>query len=79
MQYIFNVHEGIHEYIKLGRNYSFPPPPTKRCHNPKCNKLVSFRKHGFYERYYYSKEYKGKISNQTLYMSSMWMHHIIYS
>ena len=61
MQYIFNVHEGIHEYIKLGRNYPFPPPPTKRCHNPKCNKLVSFRKHGFYERYYYSKEYKGKI------------------
>jgi len=45
MKYIFNVHEGIHEYIKLGRNYPFPPPPTKRCHNPKCNKLVSFRKH----------------------------------
>jgi len=23
MQYIFNVKEGIHEYIKLGRRYSF--------------------------------------------------------
>ena len=61
MQYIFNVKEGIHEYVKLGRHYSFPPPPTKRCHNPKCSKMVHFRKHGFYERYYTSWEYKGKI------------------
>lgn len=61
MQYIFNVNEGIYEYVKLGRDYSFPSPTTKRCHNPKCNKIVNFRRHGFYERYYNSKEYKGKI------------------
>ncbi len=61
MQYIFNVKEGIHKYIKLGKHYSFPPPPIKRCHNPKCNKTVHFRKHGFYERYFYSSEYKGKV------------------
>jgi hypothetical protein len=61
MQYIFNVKEGIHEYIKLSRNYSFPSPPIKRCHNPECNRIVHFRKHGFYERYFYSREYRGKI------------------
>ena len=61
MQYIFNVKEGIHEYIKLGRRYSFPPPTVKRCHNPKCNKIVHFRKHGFYERYFYSSKFKGRI------------------
>ena len=61
MQYIFTVKEGIREYVRLGRQYPFPPPPVKRCHNPRCNKMVQFRKHGFYEKYHNSWEYKGKI------------------
>jgi len=61
MQYIFTVKEGIHKYVRLGRHYSFPSSPIKRCHNSKCNKMVKFKKHGFYERYFYSKEYKGQI------------------
>jgi hypothetical protein len=61
MQYIFSVKEGIQEYVKLGKRYPFPPPPVQRCHNPRCNKIVHYQKHGFYERYYCSSEFRGKI------------------
>ena len=58
---LFTIKVIFCEYLRLGRKYDFPPAPIKRCHNPRCNKLVQFRKHGFYERYYISNIYDGKI------------------
>ncbi|MBP7279705.1 MAG: hypothetical protein KBA11_09865 [Sedimentibacter sp.] len=61
MQIMFHVKEGVREYVNRGRKYPFPPPPVKRCNNPHCNKIVHYKKHGFYERNYYSSEFGGKI------------------
>lgn len=51
MQIMFTVPEGVKEYIKQGKDYPFPPPPTRRCPNNECNKIVPFKKHGFYQRH----------------------------
>lgn len=58
---LFTVKLIFSEYLRLGRKYDFPPPPFRRCHNSKCNKLVQFRKHGFYERYFVGSVFDGKI------------------
>lgn len=58
---MFTIKVIISEYIRQGRNYDFPDPPLCRCHNRKCNKIVQFKKHGFYERYFVCSFYEGKI------------------
>lgn len=58
---LFTIKAIFSEYLRLGREYGFPPAPHRRCHNPKCNKLVHYRKHGFYERYFVSSFFDGKI------------------
>lgn len=61
MQIIFTVQEGIDEYVKKGKDYHFPPPPTRRCPNNDCSRLVHFRKHGFYQRHLIDNTFKDKI------------------
>lgn len=61
MQNIFTAKGTIEEYASQGKNYCFPPAPLKRCHNPKCNKIVQYKKHGFYDRYLISIVYRSKI------------------
>ena len=61
MQNIFTVKGSIEEYVSLGKEYKFPQAPMRRCHNPKCNKIVQFKKHGFYDRYLLSIVYRAKI------------------
>jgi len=61
MQNIFTVKGTIEEYISQGKLFPFPPAPKKRCHNPSCNRIVQFKKHGFYCRYFISTVYKAKI------------------
>ena len=61
MQILFEVKEGMSEYIKKGKDYPFPPPPLTNCHNENCAKLVQFNKHGFYRRYFMSSKFSGKI------------------
>lgn len=58
---MFTVKVIMEEYIRLGRAYEFPSAPFCRCHNPNCNKLVQYRKHGFYERCLVCSFYDGKI------------------
>lgn len=61
MQILFTVKEGLEEYIKKGKDYPFPQPPLRRCHNSNCNRLVQFKKHGFYRRYLITDIFKDKI------------------
>lgn len=61
MQYIFTAKVSLEEFIDLGKSYPFPPAPVKRCHNPACNRIVQFKKHGFYNRYFISRVYRTKI------------------
>lgn len=59
--HIFSIKNDIREYIRLGKSYDFPKAPLRRCHNKNCNKIVQYRKHGFYERYFVCSYYDGKI------------------
>ena len=61
MQHIFTVKGTFEEFVTLGKSYPFPPAPMKRCHNPHCKRIVQFRKHGFYDRYFISVVYRAKI------------------
>lgn len=61
MQIFFTVKGNIQEYIKMGRSYPFPVPPLRRCHNKKCNKIVQYKKHGFYERHFITSFFSNKI------------------
>lgn len=58
---MFTIKAIIKEYIYKGKDYCFPEPPFCRCHNPKCNRLVQFKKHGFYERSFVCSFFDGKI------------------
>ena len=58
---MFTVKSIIKEYIRLGRDYSFPNAPFCRCHNRGCNRLVQYKKHGFYERFFVCSFFDGKI------------------
>lgn len=59
MQVFFKLKEEFKLYIELGKNYKFPSPEIVNCH--KCNKLVQFKKHGFYNRYLVTFDYSGLI------------------
>jgi hypothetical protein len=61
MQQLFTMRVISEEYIRLNKAFSFPKAPFRRCHNPKCSRLVQFKKHGFYERYFLSSFFDGKI------------------
>lgn len=61
MQQLFTMKVIFQEYIRLNKAYPFPKAPFTRCHNPKCCRLVQFKKHGFYERYFFSSFFDGKI------------------
>jgi len=61
MQIFFTVKEGINEYIEKGKEYQFPAPPLRRCSNHDCNKLVQFKKHGFYQRHLITNTFRDKI------------------
>ncbi|WP_028309328.1 hypothetical protein [Desulfitibacter alkalitolerans] len=61
MQIFFTVIEGIEEYVKKGKDYPFPLPPFRRCHNQDCNKVVKFKKHGFYQRHLITNIFRDKI------------------
>lgn len=61
MQHIFTVKGTFEEYVSLGKSFPFPAAPMKRCHNPACRKIVQFKKHGFYDRYFISSVYREKI------------------
>lgn len=61
MQILFTVQEGLEEYIKKGKDYPFPPPPVRRCHNNNCKKVVQFKKHGFYQRHLITNIFRDKI------------------
>ncbi len=61
MQKYFTVKESVEEYARKGKEYPFPPPTLKRCHNPNCNKIVQYKKHGFYRRYLITNTFKDKI------------------
>lgn len=61
MQIIFTVLGGLEEYINKGKKYPFPAAPVRRCHNNNCNKIVRFKKHGFYQRYLITEFFKDKI------------------
>lgn len=58
MQIYFTV-ERVEEYIEKGKQYPFPSPPNRRCHQ--CNKTVQYKKHGFYKRYLITTFFKEKI------------------
>ena len=61
MQQLFTMKVIFEEYVKLNKAYPFPEAPFRRCHNPKCNRLVKYKKHGFYERYFSCNFFDGKI------------------
>lgn len=61
MQILFTVQEGLEEYIRKGKDYPFPPPPVRRCHNNNCKKVVQFKKHGFYQRHLITNIFRDKI------------------
>jgi hypothetical protein len=56
---IFKTNGNVSYYVEKGRKYLFPTPPTMRC--KKCKRYIKFKKHGFRERWYISKLYKGLI------------------
>lgn len=56
---VFTVKCGVLGYMRLGRKYPFLKAPFMRCH--KCGKLVKFKKHGFYERYFLCSIFNGRI------------------
>lgn len=58
---MFTVKVIIEEYIRLGKAYNFPNAPFCRCPNNKCNKLVQYKKHGFYERCFVCSFFDGRI------------------
>lgn len=62
MIHMFSIKKDIREYISLGKAYDFPEAPLRRCHNKNCNKIVRYRKHGFYERYFVCSYYDGRIA-----------------
>ncbi len=59
MQIFFNVKEGLAEYVIKGKEYPFPPPPLRSCHN--CKTSVQFKKHGFYQRHLITNFFRDKI------------------
>jgi len=61
MQHIFTAKGTFDEYISLGKKFPFPAAPMKRCHNLACKKIVQYKKHGFYDRYFISVVYRAKI------------------
>lgn len=61
MQRLFTLKVIFEEYVRLDREYPFPEAPFTRCTNPKCSKLVKYRKHGFYKRYFVCSFYDKKI------------------
>lgn len=75
MQIYFTVKESIEKYVELGKNYPFPPPPIRRCHQ--CNKTVQYKKHGFYKRYLITTFFKDKIFIRR-YICPLCLHTISY-
>jgi hypothetical protein len=61
MQYVFIVKNTFEEFVSLGKSFPYPAAPMKICHNPSCKRMVQFKKHGFYYRYFISNYYKGLI------------------
>lgn len=53
MQRIFKTDGNISKFLIEGRNYNFPKEPNEKCHN--CSIYVTFKKHGFYIRYFVSR------------------------
>ena len=58
MQIMFNPKSSVNEYNSKGKLFSFPDLTSTLC--PHCKKK-HLKKHGFYTRYYISKDYAGHI------------------